>query len=95
MRKFTIAMLALSTIAATIVPANAQYRRNEPHRYNAPHYAPNRGSWVGPAIIGGLALGLGSALVYDRYRPHCWVEEQDIVDRYGRYLGTRDVRVCN
>jgi len=86
MRKFTIAMLALITVAATIVPANAQYRLYPPHR---------SGGWGGPAIIGGLALGLGSALVYDRYRPHCWVEEQDIVDRYGRYLGTRDVRVCN
>ena len=86
MRKFTIAMLALITVAATIVPANAQYRLYPPHR---------SGGWVGPAIVGGLALGIGSALVYDRYRPHCWVEEQDIVDRYGRYLGTRDVRVCN
>jgi hypothetical protein len=85
MHKFTIAMLALITVAATIVPANAQYRR----------YPQHRGGWLGPAIVGGLALGIGSALVYDRYRPHCWVEEQDVVDRYGRYLGTRDVRVCN
>ena len=86
MRKFTIAMLALGTVAATCIPANAQYRRYLQHR---------GGGWVGPAIVGGLALGIGSALVYDRYRPHCWVEEQDVVDRYGRYLGTRDVRVCN
>jgi len=86
MRKFTITMLTLITVAATVIPANAQYRRYPPHR---------SGGWVGPAIIGGLALGLGSALVYDRYRRHCWVEEQDVVDRYGRYLGTRDVRVCD
>jgi hypothetical protein len=82
MRKFTIAMLAL---IVTVVPANAQYRRHAAHR----------GSWVGPAIVGGLALGIGSALVYDRYRRHCWIEEQDVVDRRGRYLGTEDVRVCN
>lgn len=86
MRKFTIAMLALITVAATIVPANAQYRRYPQHR---------GGGWVGPAIVGGLALGIGSALVYDRYRPHCWIEEQDVVDRYGRYLGTKNLRLCN
>ena len=82
MRKFTIAMLAL---IVTVVPANAQYRRHPQHR----------GGWVGPAIVGGLALGLGSAFVYDRYRRHCWIEEQDIIDRRGRYLGTENVRVCN
>jgi hypothetical protein len=90
MRKFTIAMLALVTVSATVVPANAQYRRYQQR------YSPHRhGSWVGPAIVGGLALGIGGALVYDRYRRHCWIESQDVVDRYGRYLGTEDVRVCN
>jgi hypothetical protein len=95
MHKFTIAMLALGTVAATCIPANAQYRRHEPHRYIAPRYAPNRGSWVGPAIIGGLALGIGSALVYDRYQRHCWIEERDVVDNWGRYAGTENVRICN
>jgi len=111
MRKFAIAMLALGTIAATCIPANAQYRRHEPHRYDAPRYvpqyapryvpqyaprhAPNRSGWVAPAIIGGLALGIGGALVYDRYQRHCWIEERDIVDNYGRYLGTENLRLCN
>ena len=87
MRKIFIGALALITIASTIVPANAQYRR-----YATRHGNPTR--WVGPAIVGGLALGVGSALVY-HYRHRCWIEEQDVVDRRGRYIGTHDVEVCN
>lgn len=85
MRNIIISIITFAMIVTAVTPASAFYRRHVAHRNN----------WVGPAIIGGLALGLGSALIYDRYHRRCWIEEQDVVDRRGRYLGTQDVRVCN
>jgi hypothetical protein len=104
MRKIAIAIFGIGTTLLSILPAEAQHYQNRNSRYQNHRYAPpvqhhhrsyNRNRWVGPAIVGGLALGLGGAIVYDRYRRSCWIEEQDVVDRYGRYLGTEDVRVCN
>lgn len=103
MRKIAIAIFGIGATLLSILPAEAQYYQNRNgrnnHRYVAPpahhHRSYNRNGWVGPAIVGGLALGIGSAIIYDRYRRSCWIEEQDVVDRYGRYLGTQDVRVCN
>jgi len=87
MRNIIVSILALIVFAATVAPANAQYRR-----YATRHG--NHGRWVGPAIVGGLALGVGSALIY-HYRHRCWIETQDLIDRRGRYFGTQDVEVCN
>jgi hypothetical protein len=76
MRKIVIAMLALVSLATAVAPAQADWRyRRAPRVVHGGH-----GGWVGPAIVGGLALGiLGGAIVNERYSgPYCrWV----VVDR--------------
>jgi hypothetical protein len=88
-----IGAIALAgAVAASSAPAQASSR-------NAAWFA------------GGVAAGVvGSALVANAhaypaygygpgygvaYAPHCWREARPVYDRFGNFLGYRNIRVCN
>ena len=90
------ALTLAATMAATIVPADAQWRGRG---YRGGGYGHGYG-WRGPALVGGLALGalaLGaananSAPYYDG--AECYLERRPVVNRAGYVIGYRRVRVC-
>lgn len=90
-RKLSTAAVAALTLGAAIAasasPAEARWGRNA-------------------AFFGGAAAGLvGAAIVANAYaRPayatpvyggSCWVERRAVYNRFGDYVGSRPIRVCN
>jgi len=81
-----VAGLSIVTTSLAFTPtAEAQRWHRHHHR---------GGSWVGPAVVGGLALGALAATAPYAYGRGCWTERQVVVDRYGREI-VRRVRVCD
>jgi hypothetical protein len=83
-RKLGIAALAVATIAGSAVATSGTAVAQRWH-----HHHHHGGSWVGPAVVGGLAFGALAAAA----APRCWVEERVIVDRRGRER-IRPLRIC-
>ncbi|MDF2119659.1 hypothetical protein PY365_29275 [Roseiarcaceae bacterium H3SJ34-1] len=55
----------------------------------------NRGAGVAVGLgVLGLAAAAAAANSAPVYRD-CWVERRPITDRWGNYIGTRPIRVCN
>ena len=97
-RKFVIggmaALTLVGSLAASAVSADAAPRGHGYGRHHGHHGHFNRGhhrGWVGPAIIGGLALGALAAQPY--YGRRCWVEPQRVLNRWGHPV-VRNVQVC-
>lgn len=76
-----------------------QYRRGFGRGYAAPRYGYRRG-WapgaaVGLGVLGGAAIiGAATARPY-YYGRQCWAEARPVYDRWGNYIGDRNIRVCN
>lgn len=55
-----------------------------------------RGVGLGAAAVGlgvlGAAVAIGAANSAPR---ECWIERRPVTDRWGNYIGDRNVRVCN
>ena len=81
-RKVGIAAATALAVVAFSGTADAQHRHRHHHHHHHGH------GWVGPAIVGGLALGALAATA-----PRCWIEERFFVDRRGRER-VRRVQVC-
>lgn len=94
-----VAALALgATVAASATPAAADWRGYH-HRGN--------GGAVAAGVIGGLALGAlaaGAATAAPRYYApayaapvydSCYRRDEPTYDRWGRFVGYRDVTVCD
>lgn len=87
MKKTLIAAAALLTLGTAM--AEAAPRRVHP----APVH---RGHNAAPWIAGGLALGLlGAGIAAQQYYQSCHYERRRVFDDYGRFIGWRDVRVCD
>lgn len=103
MRKLMIAVAVFGSMF-TVSEAAAQHRHNHygyrhhhvAPRYYAPpvrHYHRPNHNWV-PYAAGAIALGaLGGAYYYNR--PACWIERQEVFDHWGRFIGVRNIKVCN
>ena len=103
MRKLILG-LGLSVLASMFAVSEAQadprrgYRAHSYYRPVAPpvrHYHRPHRNWVPYAVGGGLALGALGAGTYYYNNRYCWIEQQEVWDRRGRYLGLRDVKVCS
>jgi len=100
----TLTLISTQSFAQYRDHRGYQRRDVRVHRYVAPpirhvappirHYSrPNR-NWV-PYAVGGLALGALGAGTYYYNNRYCWIETQEVWDRRGRYIGLRDIEVCN
>lgn len=49
---------------------------------------------VGLGVLG-LAAAAAAANSGPAYARECWVERRPVTDRWGNYIGTRRIRVCN
>src|SRR5688500_9018164 len=84
--------LAASSISADAAPRGHGFGRHHGHGgHHGYHHRHHGRAWVGPAIIGGLALGALAAAPY--YGPRCWVEPQRVLNRWGHVV-VRNVEVC-
>ena len=84
--------LAASAVSADAAPRGHGFGGHRGHGGHHGHYRHHRGGgWVGPAIIGGLALGALAAA--PAYGPRCWIEPQRVLNRWGQPV-VRNVEVC-
>lgn len=95
-RKVLTGGLAALTLAGSLAfsaaPADAAWRG----RHHGHH-----GGWIGPAIVGGLALGALAAATAPHaygayaapYGERCWIERQRVLNRWGQPV-VRRVQVC-
>lgn len=88
----------MSAPARNPLLTDVQYRRGYRRGYVAPRYGYRRG-WapgaaVGLGILGGAAM-IGAATARPYYYDQCWVEARPVYDRWGNYIGDRNIRVCN
>lgn len=61
-----------------------------------PHHRHHRGhghGWV-PWVAGGAALGIIGGAVIANQPQRCWTERREVWDRFNRFIGYQDVRVC-
>jgi hypothetical protein len=89
-----VGLVASAAAAALFIApaANAQHRHGHGHGHHHHHH--HHGGWIGPGIVGGLALGAIATQQSYAYGPRCWTERQIVVDRRGREF-VRPVRVCD
>lgn len=86
----TAAVAALTlgvALAASASPAEARWGRN------AAFFGGAAAGIVGAAIIANSARPAYAAPVY--YGGSCWTERRAVYNRFGDYVGTRAMRVCN
>jgi uncharacterized membrane protein YfcA len=85
MKKFVAIALAAATMIVTSSVAEAQHYRRA-----------HRGGSVVPWIAGGAALGiLGAGIAGSYYYNSCYWERRPVYNRWGDFVGYRDVRVCD
>ena len=84
-------LAALALLAAASAPAQAGWHGGWRH-----------GGWGGPValgLFGGLAAGAifssQSRPAYYGYSGDCYLQQQPVVNRYGRIIGYRDVQICD
>jgi hypothetical protein len=82
-----VAGLSIVTTSLAFTPTADAQRWHRHHNHGV-------GNWVGPAIVGGLALGALAATAPRAYARDCWMERQVLIDRRGREV-VRRVRVCD
>jgi hypothetical protein len=90
-RRLAIGALAGLTLAGALAATAATADARPFHRHH------RGGAWIGPAIIGGLALGALAARPYyyggPAYARRCWIEPRRVINRWGHPV-IRRVQVC-
>ena len=85
-------LIVVSTIALAALTTVAEARDRHHRGHHRGHYHHHRGGHVLPWIAGGAALGiLGGAYYYNSCR---W-ERRPVYNRWGDFVGYRDVRTCD
>lgn len=90
MYKFFIAFVLFF---ASFNIAQAQYYTSPPwgHKYHYHHH--HNHSRSAPWIAGGIALGVLGVGAYLGSR-NCWYEKREVWNRFDRFIGYENVRVC-
>jgi hypothetical protein len=82
----TLAALTLgATVIATSTPAAAWHRHGGWHR---------GGGWGGGAVAAGVVGALALGAIAASAAPSCYLTSQPVVNRWGRVVAYRRVRVC-
>lgn len=85
--------LAFVLFFASFNIAQAQYYTSPPrgHKYHYHHH--HNHSRSAPWIAGGIALGILGVGAYLGSR-NCWYEKREVWNRFDRFIGYENVRVC-
>lgn len=91
-RKLVLGGVTAATVLASFAAGAAPAAARPFHGGYGYHHG---GGWVGPAIVGGLALGALASRPYWYGAPagSCWLERREVLNRWGRPV-IRRVEVC-